>query len=51
MGAKIQPQLSAASPANRPRPKVIKTIVTTKLKLWTAAGCEAKVGAELSSRP
>ena len=27
------------------------TIVIIKLKLWPAAGCEAKAAAELSSRP
>ena len=47
----IRLQLSAASPTNRPQPKVIMTIVIIKLKLWPAAGCEAKVAAELSSRP
>ena len=50
-GGQIWPQLSAASPTNRPQPKVIVTIVIIKLKLWPAAGCEAKVAAELSSRP
>ena len=30
---------------------VIITIVIIKLKLWPAAGCEAKVAAELSSHP
>ena len=50
-GSQIWLQLSAASPTNRPQPKVIITIVIIKLKLWPAAGCEAKVAAELSSRP
>ena len=50
-GGYIRPQLSAASPTKRPQPKVIITIVIIKLKLWPAAGCEAKVAAELSSRP
>ena len=36
---------------NRPQPKVIIAIVIMKRKLWPAAGCEAKVSAELSSRP
>ena len=48
-GSQIRPQLSAASPTNRPQPKDIITIVIIKLKLWPAAGCEAKVEAELSS--
>ena len=38
-------------PDNRPQPKVIITIVTIKLKLWLAAGSEAKVGAKLSFCP
>ena len=50
-GSQIRPQLSAASLTNRPQPKVIITIVIIKLKLWPAAGCEAKVAAELSSHP
>ena len=51
-GSQIRLQLSAASPTNRPpEPKVIITIVIIKLKLWPAAGSEAKVVAELSSRP
>ena len=50
-GSQIRPQLSAASPTNRLQPKVIITIVIIKLKLWPAAGCEAKVVAELSSCP
>ena len=50
-GSQIRLQISAASPTNRPQPKVIKTIVMIKLKLWPAAGCKAKVAAELSSRP
>ena len=50
-GSQIRPQLSAASPTNRPQPKVIITKVIMKLMLWPAAGCEAKVVAELSSRP
>ena len=50
-GSQIRPQLSAASPTNRPQPKVIITIVIIKLKLWPAAGCEAKVAAKLSSSP
>ena len=50
-GSQIRLQLSAASPTNRPQPKVIETIVIIKLKLWPPAGCEAKVAAELSSRP
>ena len=49
--SQIRPQLSAASPTNRPQPKVIITIVIIKLKLWPAAGCEAEVVAELSPRP
>ena len=50
-GSQIWPQISAASPRNRPQPKVIITIELIKLTLWPAAGCEAKVAAELSSRP
>ena len=50
-GSQIGLQLSAASPTNRPQHKVIITIVIIKLKLWPAAGCKAKVAAELSSRP
>ena len=50
-GRQIRPQFSEASPTNRPQPKVIITIVIIKLKLWLAAGCEAKVAAELSSHP
>ena len=52
-GSQIRPQLSAASPTNRPQPKVIITILMMlmKLKLWPATGCEAKVAAELSCRP
>ena len=50
-GSQIRLQLSAASPKNRPQPKVIIIIVIIKLKLWPAAGCEATVAAELSSRP
>ena len=50
-GSQIRLQLSAASPTNRPQPKVIITIVIIKFKLWPAVGCEAKVAAELSSRP
>ena len=50
-GSQIRPQLSAASPTNRPQPKVIVAIVIIKLKLWPVAGCEAKVAAELSSLP
>ena len=49
-GSQIRPQLSAASHINRPQPKVIIAIVLVKLKLWAAAGCEAKVAAELNSR-
>ena len=49
--SQIRLQLSAASPTNRPQPKVIITKVIIKLKLWLAAGCEAKVAAELSSHP
>ena len=45
------PQLFVASPTTRPQPKIIITIVTMKLKLWVAVGCEAKVGTELSFRP
>ena len=47
-GSQIRPQLSVASPTNWPQPKVIKTTVIIKLKLWPAAGCEAKAAAELS---
>ena len=36
-GSHIWQQLSAASPINRPQPKVIITIVIIKLKLWPAA--------------
>ena len=50
-GSQIRLQLSAASPKNRPQPKVIIILVIIKLKLWPAAGCEATVAAELSSRP
>ena len=50
IGAKIRLQSSEANPSNRPQPKVIITIVIIKLKLWPAAGCEAKVGAESSFR-
>ena len=50
-GSQIQLQLSAASPTNRPQPKVIITTVLIRLKLWQATGCKAKVAAELSSRP
>ena len=50
-GSQIWSQLSAASPTIRPQPKVRITIVIIKLKLWPAAGFEAKVAAELSSRP
>ena len=53
-GSQIWPQLSAASPGptKRPQPKVmIAIVVMIKLKLWPATGCEAKVGAELSSCP
>ena len=32
-GSQIRPKLSAASPTNRPQPKVIITIVSMKLKL------------------
>ena len=42
-GSQIWLQLSEASPTNRPQPKVIITTVIIKLKLWLAAGCEAKV--------
>ena len=49
-GSQIRSQLSAASAINRPQPKVMITIVIIKLKLHPAAGCEAKVGAKLSSR-
>ena len=42
---------SPVCPTNKPQPKVIITIVIIKLKLWPAAGCEAKLVAELSSRP
>ena len=49
--SKSEPQLSVSSPTNRPQPKVIITIVIIQLKLWPAAGCEARVGAELSSHP
>ena len=49
--SQIRPQHSAASPTNRPQPEVIITIAIIKLKLWQAAGCEAKAAAELSSRP
>ena len=45
----IRPQLSAASPTNRPQPKVMITIVI-KFSLWLAAGCEVKVAVELSFR-
>ena len=44
-------QLSVASLTDRPQPKAIITIVIIRLKLWPAAGCEAKVEAEFSSRP
>ena len=37
-------QLPAARPTNRPRSKVMITIVIIKLKLKPAAGCEAKLG-------
>ena len=50
-GSLIRLQLCAASPTNRPQPKVKIKIVIIKLKLWPAAGCEAKVVAELSSHP
>ena len=46
LGSQIRPQLSAASPTNRPQPKVIITKVIIKLKLWPAAGCGAEVAAE-----
>ena len=49
--SQIRPQLSAAGPTNRPQAKVIKTILIIKLKLWPAAGCEAKAVAEIGSRP
>ena len=49
LGSQSRPQLSAASPTNRSQPKVFITI--NKLKLWPAAGCEAKVTAELSFCP
>ena len=56
--SKIRPQLSAASPTNRHQPKVIITIVIVTayvtiviIKLKPATGCDAKVAAELSSRP
>ena len=42
-------RLSVASPTNRPQPKVIKTTEIIKLKLWPAAGFEAKVATEISS--
>ena len=45
--SQIWKQLSAASPTNRPQPKVIILIVIIKLKLWPAADCKAKVVAEL----
>ena len=48
-GRLIRPQLSAASPTNRPQLKVIITKVIIWLKLWLAAGCEATVKAQLSS--
>ena len=44
-------QKAAAGPTNRPQTKVIKTIRIIKLKLWPAAGCEAKAAAEIGSRP
>ena len=47
-GSQIPPQLSAASPTNRPQPKVIMTI---KLQLCLAAGCDAKDVAELYKLP
>ena len=50
-GSQIRPQLSAAGLTNRPQAKVIKTILIIKLKLWPAAGCEAKAAAEIGSRP
>ena len=49
MGAKFGCNILHASPTNRPQPKAI-TIVIVRLKLWPAAGCEAKVEDELSSR-
>ena len=49
-GNQIRPQLSAASPTNRPQHKVIITIIMIiKFKLWPAVGCEATVVADLSS--
>ena len=50
-GSQIRSQLSAASPTNRPQPKVMITLVIIKLKLWPAAGCKAMVASELSSCP
>ena len=50
-GRQIRLQLSAAGPTNRPQAKVIKTILIIKIKLWPAAGCEAKAAAEIGSRP
>ena len=35
----------------RPQFKVLIAIVIIKLKLWPAAGCEAKVAPELNSYP
>ena len=49
--SQIRRQLSTASPTNRSQPTVIITKVIIKLKLWPAAGCEAKLAVELSSRP
>ena len=50
-GSQIRPRLPTASPTNRPQPKVIIAKVILKLKLRPAAGFEAKVVAELSTRP
>ena len=37
-GSQIRPQLSTASPTNRPQPKVIITIVIKKLKVFWSSG-------------
>ena len=52
MGAKFGCNfLQPAPQINMLQPKVIITIAIIMLKLWPAAGCEAKVEAELSSCP
>ena len=49
-GSYMWQQLSAAGTTNRPQPKVVITKVMIKPMLWLAAGCNAKLVAELGSR-